>query len=99
MSKQINLSVDDKPIDLDYFVHKFIDNTIGGMLASLEGTGEIESLDLAIDEAGQVTVNLNNALVPINLFVNEIIKSTVIGMLSPLKGVNEVNKVNISIRS
>ncbi|MFC1955205.1 hypothetical protein ACFLWZ_01490 [Chloroflexota bacterium] len=99
MSKQINLSVNDKPIVLDYFVHKFIDHTIGGMLTSLEGIGEIENLDLSIDEAGQVTVNLNNALVPINLFVNEIIKSTVTGMLSPLKGVSEVNKVNISIRS
>ena len=98
MSKQVSLSVNDKPIDLDYFVHSFIDHTVGGMLASLEGTGEIESLDLAIDEAGQVTVNLNNTAVKINVFVNEIIKSTVTGMLSPLKGVSEVNKVNISIR-
>ena len=98
MSKQVSLSVNDKPIDLDYFVHAFIDHTVGGMLASLEGTEEVENLDLSIDEAGQVTIILNNTLVPIKLFVNEIIKSTVIGMLSPLKGVSEVNKVNISIR-
>ena len=98
MSKQVSLSVNDKPIDLDYFVHKFIDHTIGGMLTSLESVGEIESLDLSIDEAGQVAINLNNTVLPINIFVNEIIKSTVTGMLSPLKGVSEVNKVNISIR-
>ena len=98
MTKQVSLSVNDKPIDLDYFVHGFIDHTVGGMLASLEGTGEIESLDLTIDEAGQVTVNLNNAPVLINFFANKIIKSTVTGMLSPLRGVSEVNKVNISIR-
>ena len=98
MSKQVSLSVNDKPINLDYFVHAFIEHTMGGMLASLEGTGEVESLDFSIDEAGQVTINLNNAVVPIKIFVNEIIKSTVTGMLSPLKGVSEVNKVNISIR-
>ncbi len=98
MSKQVSLSVNDKPIDLDYFVHAFINRTVGGMLASLEGTGEIKTLDLAIDEAGQVTINLNNAPVKVNAFVSEIIKSTVTGMLSPLKGVSEVNKVDISIR-
>ena len=99
MSKQVSLSVNDKPIDLDCFVHEFIVHTTGGMLASLEGVGEIDNLDLSIDETGQVTININNTLLPVNVFVNEIIKSTVTGMLSPLKGVSEVNKVNISIRS
>ena len=98
MNKQVNLSVNDKPIVLDCFVHAFINRTIDGMLGSLEDTGEIESLDLCIDEAGRVTINLNHIAIKISAFVNEIIKSTVTGMLSPLKGVSEVNKVNISIR-
>ena len=96
MTKQVNLLVNDAPIKLDYFVQEFIDHATSGMIASLEGTGEINTLNLTID-GEEVTINLNNADVPANLFVSKIIGSTVRGMLSPLKGVSEINKVNISI--
>jgi len=96
-SRQVNLSVNDAPIKLDYFVQGFIDHTVGGMLAALEGTGEIKNLALSI-EGDSVTINLNNALVPINPFVNKIIRNTVAGMVSSLKGVNEINRMNLSIR-
>ena len=97
MTREVSLFVNDVPIDLDYFVLGFIDHTLGGMLAALEGTGEIKTLDVAI-EGDKVTINLNNAPVPTNLFVNKIIKSTIVGMLSPLRGVDEINKVKIAIR-
>ena len=97
MTRQISLLVNDVPIALDYFVHRFVDHTIGGMIAALEGTGEIESLDIAIED-DDVKVNLNNALVPTSFFVNKIFKSTIVGMVSPLKGVGEINKINISIK-
>ena len=96
-SRQVSLSVNDVPIELDYFVQRFIDHTVGGILAALEDTGEIGSLALSID-GDKVTINLNNAPVPTNLFVNKIIRNTIAGMVSPLKGVNEINRVNISIR-
>lgn len=96
-SRQVSLSVNDVPIELDYFVHGFIDHTVGGILAALQGTGEIESLDVSI-EGDKVTINLNNALVPINPFVNKIIRNTIVGMVSSLKGVSEINKMNIRIR-
>jgi len=95
-SRQVSLSVNNTPIELDYFVQGFIDHTIEGMLAALEGVGEIKSLALSIDE-DKVTVNLNNALVPTNLFVSKIIRNTIAGMLSSLKGVSEINKVKIGI--
>ena len=97
MTKEVNLLVNDTPIELDYFVEGFIDHTIGGMIAALEGTGEIESLNVSI-KGDIVEVNLNNALVPTNLFVNKILKNTIAGMVSPLKGVSEINSVNISIK-
>ena len=78
-------------------VQGFIDHTTSGMIAGLEGTGEIKSLDISI-EGDSVTINLNDALVPINPFVNKIIRNTIVGMLSTLKGVGEVNKAEISIR-
>jgi len=97
MASQVSLSVNNAPIELEYFVHGFIDNVVGAMLATLRDTGEIESLVLSIDEGGQVAIDLNNALVPVNPFANEIIKNTIMGMVSPLKGVSEINRLNITI--
>jgi len=96
-SAQVSLSVNDTPIELDYFVRGFINDTISGMLASLKGTGEIKNLDIAI-EGEKVAINLNDDVLPINLFASEIIRSTIAGIISPLKGVSEINKANISIR-
>ena len=97
-SREVNLLVNDVPIPIDYFIQNFIDHVVSGMLASLEGTGEIKSLDISI-EGEEVTINLNDALVPVNFFVSKIIRSTTSGMVSTLKGVNGINKINISIRS
>ena len=96
-TRQVSLSVNDVPIEIDYFVQEFIDHTIGGILEALEGTGEIKTMALSIN-GDKVTINLNNALVPINPFVTKIIRSTVAGMVSSLKGVSEINRLNISIR-
>ena len=97
MTRHISLSVNDVPIELDYFVEGFIDHTIGGMLSALEGTGETKILDISI-EGDKVTINLNDGVVPINPFVNKIIRNTIVGMVSSLKGVSEINRMNISIR-
>ena len=97
MTRQVSLLVNDTPIVLDYFVQGFIDHTCGGMLAALEGTGEIESLEVSI-AGDDVKISLNNNPVPTKPFVNEIIKSTVFGMISSLKGVSEINKVKIGVR-
>ena len=97
MTRQISLSVNGAPITLDYFVAGFIDHTAGGMLAALEGTGDIGTVSLSIDEGGQVAVNLNNAQVPINPFVSKIIRSTMVGMVSTLKGVGEIKTLELNI--
>ena len=98
MARQISLSVNDVSIKLDYFVHAYIDHVVGGILASLNDTGEVESLELSINNEGQVTINLNNSDVPLKYFPNEIIKSTILGMVSTLKGVGEVNRLQLSIK-
>ncbi len=96
MTKQVSLSVNDVPIELDYFVQGFIDHTTGGMISALEGTGEIKNLDVSI-EGDKVTINLNNTLVPLNSFANKIIRNTIVGMVSPLKGVAAINRMKIRI--
>ena len=96
MTRQVSLLVNDAPISLDYFVLGFIDHTTGGMIAALEGTGEIKTLELTID-GDKVAINLNNAAVSIKPFVIKIIRSTVAGMLSSLKGVGEIDRVKLNI--
>jgi len=97
MTRQISLSVNDQPIELDYFVQSFTDHTIYGILASLEGTGEIHEVEISI-EGDNLTINLNNTLLPTNPFVTKIIRNTIVGMVSSLKGVGEIDRVSIIIK-
>ena len=97
MSRSIALSVNNKPIELDYFVQGFIDHVMGGMVAALRGTGEIESLDVSI-LGDTVTINLNSVMVPINPFVNRITRNTIVGMVSSLKGVSNIDRMKLSIK-
>ncbi len=97
MTRQVSLLVNDMPIELDYFVQGFIDHTIVGMLEALEGTTEIENLELSID-GDKVAINLNNAVILTNPFVSKIIRNTIVGMVSSLKGVNETDRTKIHIR-
>ena len=96
-SRQVSLSVNDTPIELDHFVRGLIEYVTGGIIAGLKGTGEIDTLGISI-EGDRVTINLNDGVVPTNLFVNKIIKSTIFGMVSSLKGVGEIEKLVISIK-
>lgn len=89
MTRQISLSVNGTPIELDYFVAGYLDHVTGGIIASLKGTGEIKKLELTISNKGLVKINLNNTDLPINYFVEEIVRSTFTGMIAPLKGVDK----------
>ena len=97
MTREVSLLVSDQPVRLDYFVQGFIDHTIGGMLASLEGVGTIQRVEVSI-EGDNVIVNLNSALLPINPFVSKIVRNTVVGMVASLKGVGELDRVKIIIQ-
>jgi hypothetical protein len=94
MAKNVSLSVNDVPISLDDFVSDYIDSVIGGIIASLRNTGEIDSLVLNIDNDGQVSISLNNSDVSLKYFPNDIIKSTVLGMVAPLKGVGSIAAID-----
>ncbi len=98
MSRKISLSINDMPIDLDYFVENYIDHVVGGIVSSLKDTEQIQNLELVIDNEGQVTINLNGADVPLKYFPIEIIKSTIEGLVAPLKGVDSaVSKLELNI--
>ena len=95
--REVSLLVNDQPITLDYFVQGFIDHTVAGMLASLEGVGTIERVEVSI-AGDRVSINLNNSLLAINPFVSKIVRNTTLGMVSSLKGVGETGSVKIAIQ-
>jgi len=96
MTRRITLSVNDVPVEIDYFVQGFIDHTVAGMVSALERTGEIKHLVVSL-EGEKIAIILNDAVVPINTFANDIIRNTITGMVSSLKEVNEINKLTIII--
>ena len=97
MTKYVSLTVNDITIPLDYFVEAFVDQTIRGMMSSLQGVGTIEVLDISID-GDAVAITANGSRLAINPFVNKIVRSTIIGMVSTLKGVSEIKKLGILIK-
>jgi hypothetical protein len=98
MTKKITLSVNGMPIDLDYFVESYIDHVVGGIISSLQNTGEINELQLTIDNEGQVQINLNNSDVELKYFPIEIIRTTLFGLVTPLKGVSgEITALELNI--
>jgi hypothetical protein len=100
MAKKVELSVNNMPITLDFFVNKYLEKVVGGIISSLNDTGDIESLELTIDNNGQVSIHLNDADVSLKEFPVQIIRSTIEGIVAPLKGVEGViNTVELKIES
>ena len=96
MTRQIQLTVNNEPITLDYFVQAFVDHSTNGMLSALEGIGEIKTEEIIID-GEKVSVKVNESPVEINPFVSKILRNTILGMVSPLKGVNEVKTLLLKV--
>lgn len=96
-SREIRLTINDAPVELDHFVQGYIDHVVGGILASLKGTGKIKDVDLAI-EGDHVSIVLNNAAVPLNPFATRIIRATLVGMVSSLKGLGTIERMRVGIK-
>ena len=100
MANKIELSVNNLPIQLDLFVHEYLEKVVGGIIASLHDTGAIENLEMTVDNSGEVAIRLNGADISLKEFPVQIIRSTIEGIVTPLKGVEGViNTVEIKISS
>ncbi len=93
---KVRLAINDSPLPIADFVQIFIGEVVTGMLSTLKGVGEIQSVELSIDGEG-VKIDINNATVPSNEFVDKFVRNTVIGMVTSLKGVEQVEKLEIRI--
>jgi hypothetical protein len=92
----VDLKVNGDPIKMDYFVEGFLDHTVRGMLAALEGTSELRTLELKV-EGEDVTIILNAENIPLNEFAATIVRKTLTGLISSLKGVEEILRFVITI--
>jgi hypothetical protein len=97
MTRKIVLSVNNTPVEIDYFVQNFLDHTVSGMVSSLEGVMEIREIDVTM-KGDRITIVLNGDLLPINDFVNDIFRNTLLGMLSTLKGVSDIHQLTLGIQ-
>ena len=97
MTRRISLSVNNAPIDLDYFVQGFIDHTVVGMVSGLEGVGEPNEITIEIN-GEDVGINVNSNPVPLNEFVVSMVINTLRGMVSSLKGGEKAEKIQIGIQ-
>ena len=95
-SPKVSLTVNDFSVTIVEFVQEFINETVTGIISTLKGVDEINSVNLYIN-GDEVEIEVNNAKVPSNDFVNTFIKNTVIGMVTSLKGVERVSKLEIAI--
>ena len=88
MTREVTLTVNEAPIKLDYFVEGYVDHVLGGIIGSLRGTGEIQNLELTVEERGRVRIRLNGEDVSLKPFPVLIIRETLSGLIRPLKGVD-----------
>jgi hypothetical protein len=87
MTREVTLTVNDVPIQLDYFVEEYVDHVVAGIVGSLRGTGEIRDLELTVAGENAVRVRLNGEDVSLKPFPVLIIRQTLAGLVKPLKGV------------
>jgi hypothetical protein len=97
MTKRISLSVNNNPIDMDYFVQRFVDHTVGGIVSSLEGVGDVRDIEMKIN-GNDVSLSVNAGDVSLNDFVAAIVCNTVRGLVSSLKGVESTEEIQIGIQ-
>lgn len=87
MTRQVSLTVNDVPIQLDYYVEEVVYHVVSALVRSLRDTGDIHDLVMKAGE-GDVEITLNGEPVSLKEFPRLIIKSTLDGMVFHLKGVN-----------
>jgi hypothetical protein len=90
------LEVNKISTEMNAFVEELLARTALGIVASLKGPGEVQTLELR-QERGNVEITVNGRNVPLTPFPNDIICSTLTGLVSSLKGVDDIESMVIRI--
>jgi hypothetical protein len=95
-SKNVVLSVNYIPINIEDFVQQFIASVINGIMSALKDYREAHDIKLTID-GDLVDITADNNVIQLNPFVTTFVKNTVIGMISSLKDVGQIDRLEIKI--
>lgn len=87
-TRQITLKANDIPVEIDYFVWRYVDHIVGGIVPCLHSTGDIQTVDLPSSDENTILI-LNKDTVQMNSFVQQIVRNTVEGIVSSLKGIEQ----------
>jgi len=93
---EVELWVNNDPVELNDFVEKFLAKIVIGAASSLKGVTDIKNLELYL-ERGNAKVSVNGDEISLTPFPNDIIASTIIGLVSSLRGVDKVEVLKISL--
>jgi len=95
-AKEVKLSINYMPVQIEGFVRQFIEAVVTGILNSLKMEGEVRDVNLLID-GDTVDITVDNNIIQLNTFVSKFVKNTVIGMVSSLKEVGQIERLEIRI--
>ena len=84
-------------VDMGPFVEEFLARTMVGLVASLRGGENVQSLEIH-QEKGNVKITVNGNEIPLTPFPNDIICNTLTGLVSSLKGVDDIDSLDISVK-
>jgi len=93
---EVELWINNDPIELNAFVEGFLARTVIGAASSLKGVADVQNLELYL-ESGDVNVIVNGKEIPLTPFPNDIIANTLIGLVSSLKGVDKIEVLKITV--
>ena len=95
----LSLAANGKPIELTGFPQDFVIKTLIGMVSSLKGVQEINSLELTL-RYGKVKLSINGNPISVGPFPTLITAKTLIAIASTLKGVeNEITSLEIKMEA
>jgi len=91
------LRVNKISVDMNPFVEEFVARTAVGIVASLKGAENVQSLEIQ-QQKGDVKITVNGNEIPLTPFPNDIICSTLTGLVSSLKEVEDIDSLDISVK-
>jgi hypothetical protein len=92
------LQVNNVSVELNPFVEEFLARTVAGAVSSLKGAGDIQSLELYLEQ-GSMRITVNGDELPLTPFPKEIITNTITGLVSSLKGMGKIDSLRIDVKA
>jgi len=96
ITPKAKLRVNKISMEMHQFVEEFLARTAVGIVATLKGAENVQSLEIH-QVKGNVKITVNGNEIPLTPFPNDIICNTLTGLVSSLKDVGDIGSFDISV--